>query len=161
MRWVLFIVYFLLSVTVQAQLLGFEQHGKSWGTIKGKTTASGEDYNPGNFIASHGFLPLGSYVRVTNLKSGKSTLVQIVDRLPEKSNSVILLSKVVANYLDLPRLRAGKVKIELVTPEEMLQDTRSKHLAPKKAIPNSTRETENKKPIIKRVNRQFHLHPLA
>jgi rare lipoprotein A len=41
----------------------------------GKPTASGEDYDMYDMTAAHPTLPLGSYVKVTNLRNGKAVVV--------------------------------------------------------------------------------------
>src|ERR1700681_1079889 len=48
----------------------------------GKTTASGEPFNMFDLTAAHPKLPLGSWVRVTNLRNGKTVVVKINDRGP-------------------------------------------------------------------------------
>src|SRR5215469_9363263 len=48
----------------------------------GRPTASGERYNMYDLTAAHRDLPLGTWVRVTNLKSGDSIIVRINDRGP-------------------------------------------------------------------------------
>src|SRR5882672_3136592 len=48
----------------------------------GKATASGEPYNMYDLTAAHMSLPLGSLVRVTNLRNGRSVVVRVNDRGP-------------------------------------------------------------------------------
>src|SRR5438067_13235939 len=45
-------------------------------------TASGEPYRASGMTAAHRRLPLGTYVRVTNLANNRSTVVRINDRGP-------------------------------------------------------------------------------
>src|SRR5271165_4390691 len=45
--------------------------------FEGKPTASGEDYDMYDMTAAHHTLPLGSYVRVTNLHNGKAVVVKV------------------------------------------------------------------------------------
>ena len=42
----------------------------------GKPTASGEDFDMYDMTAAHPTLPLGSYVRVTNLRNGRAVVVK-------------------------------------------------------------------------------------
>ena len=42
--------------------------------FQGKPTASGEPYDMRDFTAAHPSLPLGSFVRVTNLRNGRSVV---------------------------------------------------------------------------------------
>src|ERR1017187_1172118 len=48
----------------------------------GKPTASGEDYDMYDMTAAHPTLPLGSYVRVTNLRNGPLVVMKLNDRGP-------------------------------------------------------------------------------
>src|SRR5580693_2690970 len=50
--------------------------------FQGKTTASGEPFGMRDYTAAHPSLPLGTFVRVTNLKNGKAVVVRINDRGP-------------------------------------------------------------------------------
>ena len=50
--------------------------------FQGKATASGEPYNMYDLTAAHPTLPLGSWVRVTNLRNGRAVVVRINDRGP-------------------------------------------------------------------------------
>jgi rare lipoprotein A len=64
-------------------------HGKPY---DGKTTASGERFNMYDFTAAHPNLPFGTYVRVTNLRNGKTVIVRINDRGPGVKGQIIDVS---------------------------------------------------------------------
>jgi rare lipoprotein A (peptidoglycan hydrolase) len=55
---------------------------------QGKPTASGELFDKDRLTAAHRKLPLGTTVRVTNLKNLESTLLRINDRGPGIPRSV-------------------------------------------------------------------------
>src|SRR5438876_8427260 len=58
----------------------------------GKPTASGEPFNMYDLTAAHPSLPLGTFVRVTNLRNGRSVVVKVNDRgpiVPEPCRSAI------------------------------------------------------------------------
>lgn len=78
---------------------------------QGTITASGEPFSPMNLTAAHRTLPFGTYVRVTNLKNGKSTVVKINDRGPYIKGRVIDLSYGAARRIGLKGI--GYVRIEL------------------------------------------------
>src|SRR5687768_12194400 len=81
---------------------GTAQIGKaSWygKQFHGRTTANGEEYNMFHFTAAHRTLPLGTWVKVTNLKNGKSVVVRINDRGPYAGNRIIDLSYAAAQSL--------------------------------------------------------------
>jgi rare lipoprotein A len=64
-------------------------------------TASGEPYDMFEFTAAHRTLPLGSWVKVTNLKNDRSVVVRINDRGPITRNRIIDLSYGAAKMLEM------------------------------------------------------------
>src|SRR5579862_2197131 len=58
----------------------------------GKPTASGEPYDMYDMTAAHLTLPMGSYVRVTNLRNGRAVIVRVNDRGPIVPGRIIDLS---------------------------------------------------------------------
>ncbi|PSH04512.1 MAG: septal ring lytic transglycosylase RlpA family lipoprotein [Acidobacteria bacterium] len=102
------------------------QVGKaSWygGLFHGKSTASGEDYNMYKFTAAHRELPLGTFVKVTNLKNKKSVVVRVNDRGPVTPGRVIDLSYGAARCIGMSQKGLEKVRIDVVDPRyaEMAQ----------------------------------------
>ena len=85
----------------------------SWYGIErqGMPTASGELFDKGRLTAAHRKLPLGTTVRVTNLKNLESTLVKINDRGPGIPGRVIDLSWAAAKQLGF--LEAGLTRVEI------------------------------------------------
>ncbi|MEM8826649.1 MAG: septal ring lytic transglycosylase RlpA family protein [Pseudomonadota bacterium] len=77
----------------------------------GRPTANGETFDPAKMTAAHRTLPMGSKVRVTHNRTGKSIIVRINDRGPFHGNRVIDLSKAAAREIGM--LRAGKAKVRL------------------------------------------------
>ena len=67
----------------------------SWYGTKfhGQNTANGEVYDLYGMSAAHKTLPLNSLVRVTNLKTGKSTVVRITDRGPFVGDRILDLQR--------------------------------------------------------------------
>jgi rare lipoprotein A len=74
-------------------------------------TASGERFNKQALTAAHRTLPLGTRVRVTNTRNGKSVVVRINDRGPYGNHRIIDLSEAAARRLDM--IDAGVVPVEL------------------------------------------------
>jgi rare lipoprotein A len=75
-------------------------------------TASGERFDRHALTAAHRSLPLGTHVRVTNQKNGKSVVVRINDRGPYGGHGRIIdLSEAAARRLDM--IDAGVVPIVL------------------------------------------------
>ncbi|HZQ97066.1 MAG TPA: septal ring lytic transglycosylase RlpA family protein [Candidatus Sulfotelmatobacter sp.] len=76
--------------------------------------SNGEVYNMHAMTAAHRTYPLGSIVRVTNVKTGSSALVRITDRGPFIRGRVIDLSLAAAEKVDVKKPGVAKVKVELM-----------------------------------------------
>jgi rare lipoprotein A len=75
-------------------------------------TASGERFNKHALTAAHLTLPLGTRVRVTNQRNGRSVIVRINDRGPYGGHGRIIdLSEAAARQLDM--IDAGVAPVEL------------------------------------------------
>jgi rare lipoprotein A len=79
-----------------------------------RRTASGEQFDPQDLTGAHRSLPLGSKVRVTNLRNGRSVLVTINDRGPYRYRRAIDLSYGAARLLGMIHRGLAKVRIELI-----------------------------------------------
>jgi rare lipoprotein A len=82
----------------------------------GKPTASGEDYDMYDMTAAHPTLPLGSYVRVTNLRNGRAVVVKVNDRGPVVPGRIIDLSYGAAQVLRFEQRGLQRVRLDLVQP---------------------------------------------
>ena len=76
--------------------------------------SNGEVYNMHAMTAAHRTLPLGSVVRVTNLKTAHSALVRITDRGPFIPGRVLDLSLAAARKLDVYQPGVAEVKVEVM-----------------------------------------------
>ncbi len=76
--------------------------------------SNGEVYNMHAMTAAHRTLPLGSIVRVTNIKTGHSALVRITDRGPFIPGRVLDLSLAAARKLDVYQPGIAAVKVEVM-----------------------------------------------
>ncbi|MFD0895266.1 septal ring lytic transglycosylase RlpA family protein [Luteolibacter ambystomatis] len=94
------------------------QHGQaSWYSVKtngGTRTASGEHLTNSAATAAHKTLPLGSKVRVVNMKNGKSEIVRITDRGPYVRGRVIDVTVGVAERLGFMARGVTSVKLEVL-----------------------------------------------
>jgi rare lipoprotein A len=79
-----------------------------------KTTASGEPYDMHDFTAAHRTLPLGSWVKVTNLKNDKSVMVRINDRGPVIKGRILDLSYGAAMILGMGDDGVTRVRLDVV-----------------------------------------------
>ncbi len=87
--------------------------------FNGRSTASGEPYDMFQFTAAHKQLPLGTWVKVTNLHNGRSITVRINDRGPYVGNRIIDLSYGAAQMLELRARGTEKVRLDIVNGEEV------------------------------------------
>ncbi len=102
---------------------GYRERGiSSWYGTKfhGKKTANGETYDMFAMTAAHKTLPLPSFVRVTNLKNGRSVVVRVNDRGPFHDNRIIDLSYAAAIKLGIHKTGTGFVEVQTVEPEEVV-----------------------------------------
>jgi len=76
--------------------------------------SNGKVYNMHAMTAAHRTLPLGSVVRVTNLKTGHTALVRITDRGPFIPGRVLDLSLAAARKLDVYQPGVAEVKVEVM-----------------------------------------------
>jgi rare lipoprotein A len=82
--------------------------------FQGKATASGEPYNMYDLTAAHPTLPLGSWVRVTNLRNGRAVVVRINDRGPVVPGRIIDLSYNTARVLRFQSQGLQRVRLDVV-----------------------------------------------
>jgi rare lipoprotein A len=75
----------------------------------------GEKYDKNALTAAQNRYPLGSMVRVTNLRNQKSVTVKINDRMNRRSKAVIDLSRKAAEDLDMIRRGHVRVRLQLVS----------------------------------------------
>ena len=80
----------------------------------GRRTASGSRYDKRAFSAAHKTLPIGTQVRVTDARSGKSVVVRINDRGPYARGRVIDLSRAAAREIGLTHKGVARVKLEIL-----------------------------------------------
>jgi rare lipoprotein A len=83
--------------------------------------SNGEIYNMHAMTAAHRTYPLGSIVRVTNVKTGSTALVRITDRGPFIRGRIIDLSLAAASKLDVQKPGVARVKVELMQSSALSQ----------------------------------------
>jgi peptidoglycan lytic transglycosylase len=84
--------------------------------FQGKETASGEPYDMHDFTAAHPSLPLGTFVKVTNLRNGRAAVVRINDRGPVVDGRIIDVSYNVARALGFKERGLQKVRLDIEQP---------------------------------------------
>ena len=69
--------------------------------LHGRRTASGEVFDSNAMTAAHRSLPFGTLVKVTNHRTGRSTVVRINDRGPYARGRIIDLSRASAEAIGI------------------------------------------------------------
>lgn len=96
---------------------GFSQKGyASWYGKKfhGRKTSNGETYNMYGLTAAHKTLPLGTWLKVTNLENGKTVNVRVNDRGPFVKGRIIDLSYTAAKTIDMTLKGTAPVRITVI-----------------------------------------------
>ena len=79
-----------------------------------RKTASGQRFDPNGLTGAHKTMPLGTHVRVTNLRNGRSVMVTINDRGPYRGRRELDLSYGAARRIGLLERGVERVLIEPV-----------------------------------------------
>jgi peptidoglycan lytic transglycosylase len=82
--------------------------------FEGRRTANGEIFTQKGMTAAHNSLPLGTWIRVTNLSNKKSVVVKVNDRLHHKNPRLVDLSKAAAKKLGYTGKGLSKVRVDVL-----------------------------------------------
>jgi rare lipoprotein A (peptidoglycan hydrolase) len=104
------------SAAGQAKPLAVWECTTSWygDDFDGQPTANGETYDMYADTAAHPTLPLGSIVRVVNIRNHRSQVVRINDRGPYIEGRELDVSYEVARKLGFDQHGLAKVRLELL-----------------------------------------------
>jgi rare lipoprotein A len=104
------------TIPASARPLATETGRASWygPPYHNRRASNGEVYNMHAMTAAHRTLPLGSIVRVTNLKTGHTALVRITDRGPFIPGRILDLSLAAARKLDVYLPGVAEVRVEVM-----------------------------------------------
>jgi rare lipoprotein A len=96
----------------------FQVGTASWygGKFNGRNTANGEVYDMHAYTCAHRTLPLGTWIRVTNLHNKRVVYIRVNDRGPVSPRFLVDLSYGAAQKLGIEGI--GKVKLEPVLPSD-------------------------------------------
>ena len=97
---------------------GYAEEGTaSWygPDFHGKSTSCGEIYDMNAMTSAHKILPMGTRLRVTNLRNNRSIVVRVNDRGPFVKSRIIDLSYAAAKELDVVASGTAPVRIESIT----------------------------------------------
>ncbi len=82
----------------------------------GRKTANGETFDMYDVSGAHRTLPLGTFIRVTNLDNYKGIKVRVNDRGPYARNRVLDLSYGAARELGFVAQGTARIKLETIEP---------------------------------------------
>jgi len=82
-------------------------------SLHGHRTYSGEKYHKDSLTAAHKTLPMGTMVKVTNLKNDSVVIVKINDKMGS-TKRIIDLSMAAAKKLNFVRVGLTKVTVETI-----------------------------------------------
>ncbi|MDB9823142.1 septal ring lytic transglycosylase RlpA family protein [Deltaproteobacteria bacterium] len=93
-----------------ASWYGYETRNQKGGHM----TANGEAFDPDGLNAAHKYLPLPTYIRVTNLDNKKSIILRVNDRGPFVGGRIIDLSAGAAKKLGYYKNGTAQVRVESI-----------------------------------------------
>ena len=82
--------------------------------FQGRKTATGELFDQKKMTAACNVLPLGTWIRVTNLRNKRSVIVKVNDRLHARMTRITDLSKAAATQLGYINSGLTRVKVEVL-----------------------------------------------
>jgi rare lipoprotein A len=82
--------------------------------FEGRKTANGEIFRHAKLTAACNSLPLGTWIKVTNLRNGKSVVVKTNDRLHPKTKRLVDLTHTAAQKLGFIKSGLTRVKVEVL-----------------------------------------------
>ncbi len=88
----------------------------SWYSDKfnGRQTANGEIFSQKKMTCAHNSLPMGTWLRVTNIRNKRSIIVKVNDRLNAKNKRLVDLSRSGAEKLGIIKHGLAKVRVDVL-----------------------------------------------
>jgi rare lipoprotein A len=88
----------------------------SWYSDKfnGRLTANGEIYSQKKMTCAHNSLPMGTWLRVTNIRNNRSVVVRVNDRLNAKNKRLVDLTRAGAEKLGIIKAGLAKVRVDII-----------------------------------------------
>lgn len=115
-RKILFIAVAALAFTAPCDLRAEDPVLASWygAKYRGKPTASGERFDPGQLTAAHPTLAFGTLVEIRRWADGRRVVVRVNDRGPHGGGRAIDVSEAAARVLGLVADGTGLVTLHPV-----------------------------------------------
>jgi rare lipoprotein A len=96
--------------------------------FQGKETAGGEPYNENDLTCAHRFLPLGTWVKITNLHTHRWVVVRVNDRGPVPDTRIADLSAQAARMLGMRNRGVTQVRIDVIDPQVAAEAARRERI---------------------------------
>ena len=140
---------------------GYRERGvASWygWEFHGRKTSSGPPFNMFELTAAHKSLPLPTYVRVTNLDNGRSTVVKVTDRGPFVGTRLIDLSYAAADRLGMLGRGTAPVEVAALEPYQTLPNLAARRAEQRERLAS---RAERVKPKLEATEIEFaHAAPI-
>ena len=82
--------------------------------FNGRLTANGEIFSQKKMTCAHNSLPLGTYIRVTNLRNKRSVVVKVNDRLHHRNKRLVDLTRAAAQQLGFIKSGTTRVRVDVL-----------------------------------------------
>lgn len=82
--------------------------------FQGRITANGEIFDQEKMTAACNVLPLGTWIRVTNLRNSRSVIVRVNDRLHPRMTRLVDMSRSGAQKLNYVSSGLARIKVEVL-----------------------------------------------
>lgn len=92
--------------------------------FQGKQTADGETFNMYDLTCAHRSLPLGTWVKVTNLHTHKWIVVRVNDRGPVPDTRIADLSSEAAHMLGMRDRGVTRIRLDVIDPKQAVEIAR-------------------------------------
>jgi rare lipoprotein A len=86
--------------------------------FEGRKTATGAVFSNKKMTAASNHYKLGQWVKVTNVRNGKTVMVEVNDRMSKNNKRLIDLSQEAAKMLCFMDAGLCKVQVELISKQE-------------------------------------------
>jgi rare lipoprotein A len=96
--------------------------------FSGRRTAYGETFSQSKFTCACNILPLGTWIKVTNIRNKRSIMVKINDRIHPRIKRIVDLTKAGAQRLGFVSSGLTKVKVEVLGKRKPTKSTFVKSL---------------------------------
>ena len=82
--------------------------------FQGRPTASGELFDQNKMTCAHNGLPMGTWLKVTNLRNNRTVIVRVNDRLNYRNHRLVDLTRSAASQLGYVKHGLARVKVTVL-----------------------------------------------